>query len=252
MNKILFIGRFNETTKRIHGELSESFQIQLCSDNVAIATRMLGMYGPDLVLLNLEGLSENHVELFRELSSGEDEIPVITIGSETEKAPFADFYQQDCMHHMNSPVESEALQTEIRRVLAADMEAIGDFLTQDATQRKYVLLVDDSPVILRGMKQMLEDTYRVGMVTSGEQALKAIHKQKPDAIILDYEMPGCNGKETLEMIRAEEDTRDIPVVFLTGHGDADHIRSVLDLNPSAYFLKPPKAEKIREILGQLI
>lgn len=252
MNKILFIGRFNETTKRIHGELSESFQIQLCSDNVAIATSMLGMYGPDLVLLNLEGLGESHVELFRELSSREDKIPVISIGSETEKAPFVDFYGQDCMHHINSPADSETLQTEIRRVLAADMEAIGDFPAQDVSQRKYVLLVDDSPVILRGMKQMLEDTYRVGMVTSGDQAVKAIHKQKPDAIILDYEMPGCNGKETLEIIRAQEDTRDIPVVFLTGHGDAEHIRSVLDLNPSAYFLKPPKAEKIREILSQLI
>ena len=66
MNKILFIGRFNETTKRIHGELSQGFQIQLCSDNVAIATSMLGMYGPDLVLLNLEGMGEHHVELCRE------------------------------------------------------------------------------------------------------------------------------------------------------------------------------------------
>lgn len=82
--------------------------------------------------------------------------------------------------------------------------------------------------------------------------MKALAKQKPDAIILDYEMPGCDGRETLAMIRAQEETKDIPVVFLTGHGDAEHIRSVLDLNPSAYFLKPPKAEKILEILSQLV
>ena len=54
------------------------------------------------------------------------------------------------------------------------------------------------------------------------------------------------------MIRSKEATKDIPVVFLTGHGDAEHIRSVLDLNPSAYFLKPPKADKILEVLGQLL
>ena len=252
MSKILFIGRFNETTKRIHGELSESFQMQLCSDNVAIATSMLGMYGPDLVLLNLEGLGGGHKALFQELISRKEEIPVISIGTEAERELFREFYQQEGIHHVLSPVDKEVLLAEIRSLLTADMEATGDDLSSDMSQRKYVLLVDDSPVILRGMKQMLEDTYRVGMVTSGEQAMKAIGKQKPDVIILDYEMPGCNGKETLEMIRAQEDTKDIPVVFLTGHGDAEHIRSVLDLNPAAYFLKPPKAEKILEILGQLI
>lgn len=75
---------------------------------------------------------------------------------------------------------------------------------------------------------------------------------EPDLVVLDYEMPDCDGKETLELIRSKEATKDIPVVFLTGHGDAEHIRSVLDLNPSAYFLKPPKADKILEVLGQLL
>lgn len=252
MNKILFIGRFNETTKRIHGELSESFQIQLCSDNVAIAISMLGMYGPDLVLLNLEGLNEGHTELFQELVSREEEIPVITIGSEEDRIPFLDYYQQKRIYHVDISVNYETLLAQIQGVLMADMDAIGELASADASQRKYVLLVDDSPVILRGMKQMLEGSYRIGMVTSGEQAMKALQKQKPDAIILDYEMPGCDGKETLEMIRGQEDTKDIPVVFLTGHGDAEHIRSVLDLNPAAYFLKPPKADKILEILSQLI
>lgn len=252
MNKILFIGRFNETTKRIHGELSGKYQIQLCSDNVSIAVSMLGMYGPDLVLLNLEGLNDGHTELLQKLVSREEEIPVITIGSEEDRIPFLDFYQQKRICHVDISVNCETLLTQIQGVLMADMDAIGELATADVSQGKYVLLVDDSPVILRGMKQMLEGTYRVGMVTSGEQALKALQKQKPDAIILDYEMPGCDGKETLEMIRAQEDTKDIPVVFLTGHGDAEHIRSVLDLNPAAYFLKPPKADKILEILSQLI
>lgn len=65
-------------------------------------------------------------------------------------------------------------------------------------------------------------------------------------------MPDCDGKENLELNPLKGSDQGIPVVFLTGHGDAEHIRSVLDLNPSAYFLKPPKADKILEVLGQLL
>lgn len=252
MNKILFIGRFNETTKRIHAILAEQYQIQLCSDNVSIATSMLGMYGPDLVLVNLEGLEDGHKELFQTLVTNEEELPVITVGTEDDRIPFLDFYQHKCIQHIDVNVDKDTFMAQMNGVLMADMDAIGELDASQELQRKYVLLVDDSPVILRGMKQMLENEYRVGMVTSGEQAMKALAKQKPDAIILDYEMPGCDGRETLAMIRAQEETKDIPVVFLTGHGDAEHIRSVLDLNPSAYFLKPPKAEKILEILSQLV
>ena len=107
-------------------------------------------------------------------------------------------------------------------------------------------------MMLRSMKQMLEERYQVTLATSGQQALTMIDKRQPDLVVLDYEMPDCDGKETLELIRSKEATKDIPVVFLTGHGDAEHIRSVLDLNPSAHFLKPPKADKILEVLGQLL
>ena len=71
-------------------------------------------------------------------------------------------------------------------------------------------------------------------------------KKRPDVILLDYEMPVCDGKQTLEMIRSDEDTKDIPVIFLTGLGDMEHIKSVLALKPAAYILKPANKDSLME------
>ena len=68
-------------------------------------------------------------------------------------------------------------------------------------------------------------------------------KQRPDVILLDYEMPVCDGRQTLEMIRADEEMKDIPVIFLTGVNDRENIQAVLRLRPAGYLLKPAVPER---------
>lgn len=78
--------------------------------------------------------------------------------------------------------------------------------------------------------------------------MTSIGKKRPDLILLDYEMPVCDGKMTLEMIRADEDLTSIPVVFLTAVNDRANIEAVLKLKPAGYFLKPPvKGRLLAEI-----
>ena len=67
-------------------------------------------------------------------------------------------------------------------------------------------------------------------------------------ILLDYEMPVCDGRMTLEMIRADEEMKDIPVVFLTAINDRANIEAVLKLKPAGYFLKPPVKD---HLLGEI-
>ncbi len=103
------------------------------------------------------------------------------------------------------------------------------------------------------MKAMLQDVYEVDLAISGAQAMTSIGKNRPDLILLDYEMPICDGKMTLEMIRADEDMKDIPVIFLTAINDRANIEAVLKLKPAGYFLKPPVKDRlvseINKILG---
>ncbi len=60
---------------------------------------------------------------------------------------------------------------------------------------------------------------------------------RPDLVLLDYEMPICDGSQVLEMIRAEEDFSNIPVIFLTSRVDKESIKKVLALKPAGYLSK---------------
>jgi len=111
-----------------------------------------------------------------------------------------------------------------------------------------ILLVDDSPLFLRQIKNMLDDRYDVSVATSADKALMMLDKVKPSVILLDYEMPGTNGKELFKMIRNNPQFCFTPVLFLTAVSEAAHIREVLKLRPDGYILKPvTKAELVKRI-----
>ena len=108
-------------------------------------------------------------------------------------------------------------------------------------ERKKILVVDDSGAMLRSAKSWLEEKYQVILANSGMMAIKYLGSNRPDLILLDYEMPVCDGKQVLEMIRSDVETRDIPVIFLTGKDDRDSVMNVMALKPQGYLLKtlPP-------------
>lgn len=116
--------------------------------------------------------------------------------------------------------------------------------------KKSILVVDDSGPSLRAIKGWLEEKYQISVSSSAAMAISFLAEHKPDLILLDYEMPICNGPQFLEMIRAEEKTSDIPVIFLTGKDDADSVKSVISLKPDGYLLKTLPPVKIIETVDQ--
>ena len=75
------------------------------------------------------------------------------------------------------------------------------------------------------------------MANSGLRAIKWLGSNKVDLILLDYEMPVTDGPQVLEMLRSDEETKGIPVIFLTGKDDKESVMSVLALKPEGYVLK---------------
>lgn len=115
-----------------------------------------------------------------------------------------------------------------------------------------VLVIDDNAILLRTVKDMLTEGYDVAIAASAAQAFKAIEKQKPEVILLDYEMPVVNGEEMLKQLRADPNTADIPVIFLTGAADKDTVVKLLSLKPAGYVLKPPNKELLTELLEKAL
>ena len=120
----------------------------------------------------------------------------------------------------------------------------------DLARRKSILLVDDNVAFLKMVKDWLSAKYRVTIVTSGVQALMYIADNKPDLILLDYEMPVTSGPQVLEMIRSETKVDSIPVIFLTGKGDRESVLKVLALKPDGYLLKSMERPKLMAAIDE--
>ena len=117
-------------------------------------------------------------------------------------------------------------------------------MNDEMSRRKNILLVDDDPTFLKLVKTWLEEEYRVTIVNSGMQAITYLANNRPDLILLDYEMPVTSGPQVLEMIRSESGTQDVPVIFLTGKGDKESVMKVVSLKPNGYLLKSMKKEEL--------
>lgn len=115
----------------------------------------------------------------------------------------------------------------------------------NAEQKKKILVVDDSSVLRQAMKELLSTDYEISEASSGVLALQCIALNRPDLILLDYEMPVCDGSQVLEMIRSEKHMADIPVIFLTGRVDAESVKKVMSLKPAGYLLKTLKPDEIK-------
>ena len=144
---------------------------------------------------------------------------------------------------MYRPVSTMAILEQCSKIFA-DGKYVDSSAKKEEVKLKHILIVDDSAVTLRSVKTLLDKKYRISVATSGEMAIKTMQRSLPDLVLLDYEMPGCDGKQTLEMIRQDETMMNVPVMFLTGVAEKQHIASVLALNPAGYMLKPPEQEKL--------
>ena len=114
----------------------------------------------------------------------------------------------------------------------------------EAEQKKKILIIDDNPTMLRTMKNLLSDKYRVYMANSGMNGITFLAKNPVDLILLDYEMPVISGAKVLEMIRSEASTATIPVMMLTAKDDKESVMSVLALKPEKYLLKTQAPEEL--------
>lgn len=250
MKKILFIGKFNTVFQDISSYFEQMFNVQICVDNIDMVKGMLKLNNPDLVVISLIGMNMDSEKIFNELKFNYVHTPVVCIGTTGELDMLREFIKPDQFTKVARPINNEKILDTVCNLL--DVTFDNETIVEKGDGRKTILLVDDNGIQLRTLNDMLKAKYDVQMTTSGMQALTLIGKKKPDVIFLDYEMPMCDGKMTLEMIRELEEAKDIPVVFLTGVNDKEHIEAVLKLKPAGYLLKPASADKIYETLENIL
>ena len=250
MKKILMIGKMNELLKNLHDFLHQYFRVQLCEEGSQNIPGMIKVIEPDLILISLIGVYNADTSIFGKIRTDFPDIPVLTIGTEGEREAILKYFEGDQFENLIRPIDNSTVLSAICRRLSVSERTIMENAVTIEDDRKKVLIVDDNAMTLRSIKAMLDTKYSITLANSGMKALTSIGKSRPDAILLDYEMPVCDGKQTLEMIRADEDMKDIPVIFLTGVNDREHINAVLKLRPAGYLLKPSTTERLIETIEQ--
>jgi diguanylate cyclase (GGDEF)-like protein len=101
-----------------------------------------------------------------------------------------------------------------------------------------ILLIDDDPGALQLLGKILAGVGNILFATSAADALRIAQGTPPVVILLDAEMPGTSGFTLLEVLKADPVLSDVPVIFVTGHGEADFEVSALDMGAADFIRKP--------------
>ena len=256
MKKILLIGKLDHAMSELNDNLSKRFRVQLCGESTELMQGMLNIVKPDLVVVNLVEMDENGEDVLGILENNDSNIPVIAIVTEEQSEQYRQYFAKKQFVEMAAPVDKMDLITRCLNCMnVSQMELQRERNANCGASRsgkRQIMIVDDSPLAVRATKAILGTKYDIVVATSGKQALQIMKTERPDLILLDYEMPDCDGKMTLEQIREDEMLCDIPVIFVTGVADKAHIAAVLGMNPAGYFLKPLEKDKVMSAIEAII
>ena len=129
------------------------------------------------------------------------------------------------------------------------MDNIAALLTTvNESERYKIICVDDVQCSLVALKRKLMGQYEVYSAESDIVLFKILEKITPDLILLDINMPGVDGYETIQKLKDDESYADIPVVFLTASNDNDSVVKGLKLGAVDYIIKPFETTSLIECI----
>ena len=115
----------------------------------------------------------------------------------------------------------------------------------EKSPKNNILIVDDTPENLSILRKLLtEKGYQVRPALNGEVALKAVQSQAPDLILLDIMMPGMDGYEVCKILKANEETSHIPVIFISALTEVETILQAFGVGGVDYITKPFQSEEV--------
>lgn len=278
MKRILFVADFNDTAHCIQEAMLSRYQVQLCSmKNAEDVSHMIRMFRPDMVVVFISCYQNISSKLFYILTIVHAAIPIITIGKKEDTMQYEMLYSKTQYTHLYRPIKNRDIMkciadrlhiTEDENAEHKDISDISNYIENedkiksktdiwddaeldneaDADKRKHILFVDNDDEIYNNMKSIIGDRYRVSVACTELQAMRMLEKDRPDMMFLSYEMPLCEGRIMLEMIRSDEELRKLPVVFLTKIAEKRNIASIIRLKPAGCILKPLDKEIVTRII----
>jgi CheY-like chemotaxis protein len=122
-----------------------------------------------------------------------------------------------------------------------------------ANKGKFIFVVDDDEVTRNALKDYLtRKGFEVKTVENGLDVLVFLKYHKPDLIISDIQMPKCDGITLLQGLKNKPETRDIPVIFMSGFDNKEVFKKAEELGAEHFLLKPFRLKEIHEIINGIL
>ncbi len=280
--KILIIGEDYSNITDIYDKFEKIYEVLISSPIAADISSHINYFKPDMIMLSLEGVHDYVVDELKKVKasySNMQGIPFAIVGNkddlmwfEQQWAGLADLaidtdremvdiqidievkIDKAAKKNAKNPTQAVAAKYTSLNMSGANvsqsMNAIRNF--NAGTGKKTILVVDDSPIMLKTIREQLREFYDVVIVTSGKLALKYLKDNRADMMLLDYDMPEMSGLDVLKTMKADAGTKGIPVVFLTGVSERAKIAQALALGPQGYLLKPIDKDKLFAMIHKCI
>ena len=276
--KALLTGENKSAIDDFFIQMQDSFQVLTTSSRKEDMENHLELFEPDVFVycINVESVKKdfNKVYLLKGALKKRN-IPLVLIGAEDECKDFervavntadlilvkplmASMIESNICHFLKQKEKEEEeerkrQEEELKKKEEEQHEKEKQLEEeQKINERKHILVIDDDPVMLKMVNAQLHEWYDVATAISGSMALKFLKSKHTDLILLDYEMPVDNGPAVLKKLRENPDTKDIPVVFLTGITERSKIQDVLGLKPQGYLLKPIERDKLFKVITDVL
>lgn len=285
--KVLLTGNNNSAIDDFFLHMQDNFEALTTSNRYEDIVRHLQIFAPDVFIYCVYNEARDDFSKMLPLRNllSREKIPFILIGTkedceEFEKVVFnitdlvlqkpltASRIQEKILEFLKerqtsdeqsaSMQQEEPLSEAVGQKPETDLDALLDLGETEEPEtiqnqvRKHILVIDDDFLMLKVIKGHLHADYDVATAVSGKVAFRFLEKKKTDLILLDYKMPEEDGPAVLEKLRANEETKDIPVVFLTGISEKEKIQKALVMKPQGYLLKPIERDKLLETIKKVI
>jgi PAS domain S-box-containing protein len=243
---------FRQLLSRILKELGPDFKVEEVEDG-ATAINLVKVKKFDCVLLDYILGDSTGTGILKKIREVQPEIPIVIVtahdnlalAKSLDKAGASGFISKSDLSPatlaktLQEVVRSERPERQEERVDEKSTLAIGDL------KGMKVLVVDDTPANIGIVKNILSETkLNISFAPNGEVALDLATKNPPDLILLDIMMPGIDGFETCRQLKANIETQDIPIIFISARNDTEDFVKGFSLGAVDYISKPFREEEV--------
>lgn len=260
--KVLLTGRSKLIINDFFTQMEDCFESITTSEQLEDILNHLKYFEPDIFVCCL---SSNMYDSFSQMAAlkkalEHKEIPFVIIGTEEDCRNFSQAAANVADLVLIKPIIARTIKNSILKYMTEkqqlkekeEREMQERMALAMAVQKKHILIVDDDPLMLKLLREDLHEIYDVATANSGKAALKFLKSKKTDLILLDYEMPVEDGPAVLQKIHADDATKDIPVLFLTGTAEYSKIQKALVQKPQGYLLKPVDNKALLATIAKFI